>query len=96
MGDIFRWVGHSDSTSTRLNPRPSICRVRALRIAFWVALRCFWSYSAVRSTYTGPLRPAIISATRSGSPSRMPRPWGVVEEVMPVRVVGAICPPVMP
>ncbi len=65
-------------------------------MAFLALMRCLASKRATRSTYTGPSRPAMISAIFMGWPLYWSRPAGLVELVWPMRVVGAIWPPVMP
>ncbi len=65
-------------------------------IAFRALMRCFASYRATRSTYTGPSRPAMSSAIFIGWPMKAVRPFGLVELFWPMSVVGAIWPPVMP
>ena len=95
-GVMLRWIGHSDSTSMNAKPVPLACSSSAFLMARLAWVRRRLSYSATRSTNTGPSRPAIISATFNGSPANVVRPPGEVVVFCPRRVVGAIWPPVIP
>jgi hypothetical protein len=95
-GSSLRWIGHSDSTSTSAKPTPSTWSWSAFLIVRLAWVRRRLSYSATRSTNTGPSSAAISSATFSGCPANVVRPSGEVVVGWPRRVVGAICPPVIP
>lgn len=95
-GSRPRWTGHSERTSTNENPVPATCSSSAFLMERFAWVRRRLSNRATRSTKTGPSRPEISSAIFNGWPAKVVRPFGVVVVRWPMRVVGAICPPVMP
>ena len=81
----------------KLKPAPSRCSSNALRTAFRVFMMFLLSQRATRSMYTGASSVASSSDICKGNPSlEGRRPQGEVVLDWPTRVVGAICPPVIP